>query len=455
MNMKWSKNWVAAAMLVPGIFLASCGSGGNNNETSDTLSTQSAPPSDDNSSTYDTQNMGDSSTTSGTGVGATPGTSGTTGTTDAGSSVSPGTSGTKGTPGSTGSDISTSGTNRAVTGTTGETKRTTATKKRSYRSSTGISRTKSTGTTGTARTSITDQNTTDDRTSSITGDPSTTTQSSSDIMTGRDTTSALRDVTDTASNRVTRLGDTVSSSLDRMGDTASQRLRGLGATASDRMRQLGDTASDRLRQLGGDTSGTGTNTTFDSTRGNQGNIYGMTGQEKTGNYADTTGTGTDTSRGNTSTMDAGMSFTPSRFIPGQIRANYAEIKMARMAIEQSGNDDVKRIAKTIENDHNALLRQLQTLARTGNMTSDSIPTMENDQARSHLEMMKGMSGLEFNTQWLQHMHTMHEQKIMLFEQAEANNSIPDTDLRNWVSKTLPILRKHRDQLAQAMTSTNK
>jgi putative membrane protein len=124
-------------------------------------------------------------------------------------------------------------------------------------------------------------------------------------------------------------------------------------------------------------------------------------------------------------------------------------------VEQSRNDQVKRIARSIENDHNALLRQLQTLARSGNMPSDSIPTMESDEAKSHLDMMKGTSGQEFDNQWLQKIHAIHEQKIRWFEQAEANNSIQDTELREWVRKTLPTLRKHRDQIAQAMSSTNK
>jgi hypothetical protein len=43
----------------------------------------------------------------------------------------------------------------------------------------------------------------------------------------------------------------------------------------------------------------------------------------------------------------------------------------------------------------------------------------------------------------------------MFEQAETNNSIQDEDVRAWVTKTLPTLRKHRDELAQAMNNTNK
>jgi putative membrane protein len=44
MNMKWSKQWAAALLVAPTMYLASCGGSSNNNETTDTLSTQSAPP---------------------------------------------------------------------------------------------------------------------------------------------------------------------------------------------------------------------------------------------------------------------------------------------------------------------------------------------------------------------------------------------------------------------------
>jgi predicted outer membrane protein len=76
-------------------------------------------------------------------------------------------------------------------------------------------------------------------------------------------------------------------------------------------------------------------------------------------------------------------------------------------------------------------------------------------AKHHLDMMKNLTGQEFDRQWLQHMHMMHEQKVQMFEQAESNNSIQDAQLRIWVNKTLPTLRKHRDMLAQQLNSQNR
>jgi predicted outer membrane protein len=109
----------------------------------------------------------------------------------------------------------------------------------------------------------------------------------------------------------------------------------------------------------------------------------------------------------------------------------------------------------LENDHNTLLRELQTLANNSSTGNDSLPTSENEMARHHQDMMKNLTGQEFDRQWLQHMHMMHEQKVQMFEQAESNNSVQDAQLRIWMNKTLPTLRKHRDMLAQQLNSQKR
>jgi len=445
--MKWTKNWVAAMLMVPGLYLAGCGSGNNENDTTDTLSTQSPPPADAGSSTMDQ-----------------PGTTGM----DTTASARPGSTGTTGTPDATGSTgttgVSETDNTRTVTGTTGETRRTTTARRAPRRRTTA-----STRRTTTDRTTVTDDRTmTTDETRTdtavwnrTTDDTRTTEDTRDDQTTGDTTTSRIRALGDSAASTVDRIGDTVASRTERFGDTVSSRLERFGDTAADRMDRLGDTVTSRIREMGEDEDSinlrTDTSSTMsDSTRRDQRNITEMTEENRTGNISDSADQETMDSSGNVSTMGAGMSFNPTVFIPAQIRANYAEIKLASLALERSDNEEIKRIAGMLETDHNAALRELQALAGNEDAAlADSLPNMESDHAKHHLDMMRNLAIDEFNSQWLSHMHMMHDQKIQMFEQAVANNSIQDEEIRAWVTKILPTLRKHRDDLAQAMNNTNK
>lgn len=127
--------------------------------------------------------------------------------------------------------------------------------------------------------------------------------------------------------------------------------------------------------------------------------------------------------------------------------------MARLAIDQASSSDVKNIARILENDHNQALRELQTLARNQADLSGSLPTSESDSAKQHISMMRNSRGSDFDRTWVSHMHAMHEQGVRNFEMAE--NTITDTNLKNWVSKMLPKLRDHRDRLAQLERNLSK
>lgn len=448
-HMKITKQWVTLFfVLAPGIYLASCGSGNNDNDTTDTLSTQSAPPSDVQSSTSDQQNMGDTSTTFGR--------TGTTGT------------------GSTGT--SSSGTPQGATGTTDDATGTTGSSGSSGTGSTGVTGTTESGTTGSGvreRSTTTRKSSTATRNRNYNRSRDYSNKTRTDSKGIRKAEKDNTNVGDTAVNRLRRLGDTATTRTKRFGDTASNRMRDFGDTASNRMRRLrdttvnradrfGDTARSRINRMGDtvsnridrmdedrDTSMRNTSE-FDSTRGNQGNISGLRGRDKKGNFTDTNDPENIDTSGNISTQRPGISFTTQRFITNQLESNYAEIKMARMAIDRSRNNELKRIARSIENDHNNVIKELKTLAGNSNIRSDSLPTMEGKMGRQHMDMLQNSGGEDFDKMWVQQMHSMHEQKIQMFEQMQNNDQITDSNVKSWITKTLPTLRKHRDDLSRFM-----
>lgn len=462
--MKITRKWVTLLLaLAPGIYLSSCGSGNRNNEPSDTLRTQSAPPADVQSSTSDQRNMGDSSASSGRmGSSTQPETKSSRGST--GTTSTTGSTGTTGASGSTGSSTGgTTGNNEATNATTGTgisggstgvnkttvTKRSTTTAKRSksarsfgkpYRSTTTRTYNKNRTETRTIRRSEKDHTTVDTTSSRLRrlGDTTTTR-----VKRFRDTTTKrMREFGDTASNRMRRFRDTASNRMDRFGDTTRSRIHRMEDTLSNRMDRMGNDQDTSMRN--NETLGN----VFDSTRGNKGNISGLRGRDRQGNFSDTTDPENRDSSRTTSTIDAGMGFSAHRFITNQLESNYGEVKMARMAIDRSRNNEIKRIARMLENDHNTVIRELQSLARNNNLSQDSLPTMEGRMGKQQMDQLQNSGGDEFDKLWAQQMLTNHEQKIQMFEQMQSNEQITDSNIKNWVVKTLPTLRKHRDELSR-------
>ena len=298
-HMKITRKWVTLVLaLAPGIYLASCGSGNRDRDNSDTLSTQSAPPSDVQSSTSDQRNMGDSSAMSG----RTESPSGTEGTTNSGSTGTTGNTGTGTSENATGSTGKTSTTNNSgLTGSTGTTGTTTTEAYEANKS------TRSSGVSSTRKSSSKKYGTTNKRHSRSYGTKSRKATNRSETTQIKRSERDNTNVADTAANRIRRLGDTTSTRVKRFGDTLSNKI--------DRMDIDMDTSVRNKDMMGNE---------FDS---NRGNISGLRGRDRQGNFADTNDSeNKDTSR-NFSTQRSGMSFTPQRFISKQFESNYGEIKM--------------------------------------------------------------------------------------------------------------------------------
>lgn len=449
--MKWSKQWVAAFLLAPGMYLASCQGSNNNRDTSDSMSTRSAPPSDVNSSTSDQLNSGDtSSSSSNMATGNTnqattsPGTDASSATT--GGSTASGSS--TGTTGSTGSSATTSTGSSASIGSTSSTGAKSGTRK------TTVARKKKRTTTygSTSRTGV-DRSSTTNR-SSIDRTNTTTTPVTSDRSSADQTTTRMdRSSVDSSSSVMNRSSRDTSGGEDmRNMDSSNKMSRG-----DSSMNTGTDTSAWKNRRDTSWKSGTSgrnstseSSSTLDSTTGMRLNNSAMVGNNPTGR--DTTNPESTSHMGNTSTMTAGTSFTPSSFVKAQIENNFGEIKMARLAIDQGSSLEVKSLARTLENDHNEALRELQTMARNMSDISNSLPTTETDSARQHIDMLRSSRGSDFDKMWAMHMHEMHVKGVQTFENMQTQAS--DAALKSWIDKMLPKLRSHRDKLAQLDRSLN-
>jgi putative membrane protein len=130
------------------------------------------------------------------------------------------------------------------------------------------------------------------------------------------------------------------------------------------------------------------------------------------------------------------------FVAEQVAANYAEVKMAKLAAEKSTLPDIKKVAQSIETAHSKNLEELQQLASAKSITvpidadKDAIKTVEN--------LRDEKDAQNFNEEWCKEMVDKHENTIELFE--DKLEKTEDPELKSWISQSLPGLRSHLDQL---------
>lgn len=129
------------------------------------------------------------------------------------------------------------------------------------------------------------------------------------------------------------------------------------------------------------------------------------------------------------------------FVANTVAANYGEIKFAGLATQQSANPEVKKAAAMLVEDHTKTLNELKTLAQSKTIT---VPVEEDDEAKRKTERFSDEAGKDFDKKWCSEMIDRHDESIRKFENRMEKTQ--DADLKAWISKTLPVLRNHRDHL---------
>jgi putative membrane protein len=129
------------------------------------------------------------------------------------------------------------------------------------------------------------------------------------------------------------------------------------------------------------------------------------------------------------------------FVARTVELNYGEIKFAQLATQNSSNPEVKKMAAMLVTDHTKTLNELKAFASG---KSISVPVEEDDEARRKTERFSDEAGKDFDKKWCRQMIDRHEESINKFE--KRIDKTEDADLKAWLTKTLPVLKSHRDQL---------
>ena len=115
----------------------------------------------------------------------------------------------------------------------------------------------------------------------------------------------------------------------------------------------------------------------------------------------------------------------------------AQVALAELAREKSGDDTVMQTAVRIHADHIKANQTLRILASQKGWQLPSTPGVEAEATRARLA---GLSGTAFDRAYIQAMVNGHQADIKEFEEEAMRGA--DAAIRRFASDTLPDLREH-------------
>src|SRR5262249_35743804 len=126
-----------------------------------------------------------------------------------------------------------------------------------------------------------------------------------------------------------------------------------------------------------------------------------------------------------------------KFMTETANGGMAEVALGQMALSQAANEDVKKFAQRMVDDHSKANQELTDLAKNKGVSLPAEPGPKHKQVKDRLAKL---SKADFDREYMKEMVKDHQKTVSTFElrSRQARNA----ELKAWVDKTLPTLREH-------------
>jgi putative membrane protein len=137
---------------------------------------------------------------------------------------------------------------------------------------------------------------------------------------------------------------------------------------------------------------------------------------------------------------ASVSSAEGDFMVKSAQTDLAEIFMARWALKNSSNHDVRDFATMIQSDATISLADLSDLMKDKDVRRPEIPAAD---IRRDISRMGGLAGPEFDREFINMMVAELQQAVGMFGDQTA--ATDDDDLQKFADESLPQLEMHLDK----------
>ena len=132
-----------------------------------------------------------------------------------------------------------------------------------------------------------------------------------------------------------------------------------------------------------------------------------------------------------------QSSSDNEFVTKAAGGGLAEVQLGQFAAQKASNPDVKQFAQKMVDDHSRANDELKNVASQKNVTLPTDLPPEEQQLRDRLQ---NMSGQEFDRTYMRHMVQDHVKDVAEFQREATRGQ--DSDVKQFASKTLPVLQQH-------------
>ena len=142
----------------------------------------------------------------------------------------------------------------------------------------------------------------------------------------------------------------------------------------------------------------------------------------------------------------GQQMLDQQFVRAAAQGSLGDVKLGTLAV-QKGGPDVKEAAQKLVDDHTAMDKDMDSVADAMGIL---VPKKLNKEDQAEYAKLNGLSGKDFDTEYLNYSAKSHWQTLHSFYM-EATASA-DTDLQAEVVKDMGILRQHLGLISKAATA---
>ena len=133
---------------------------------------------------------------------------------------------------------------------------------------------------------------------------------------------------------------------------------------------------------------------------------------------------------------AARAATEQEFLSKAIKGDNSEVALGNLAAERGGSVGVKSYGKVLVTDHTQHRQEVETLAR---QMGAPAPTEKTPEAEQEYSKLSGLSGAEFDKEFVADMIMDHEKDIAEYKQEADSGKGPVAKL---AAQSLPVLERH-------------
>ncbi len=132
------------------------------------------------------------------------------------------------------------------------------------------------------------------------------------------------------------------------------------------------------------------------------------------------------------------------------QTDMAELQVSNMALQKSNNDDVKKLAQKLIDDHTKTTDAMKEIASQKGMT---LPTDTDPKHKALAAKLQNESGDQFDKDYIAANSTDHHKVVAMFQKESASGT--DPDIKGFATKFLPAIQEHTQMIDDAKSKMAK